>query len=110
MIKCRGINLSKTNYVTTIERRKIRLLQQIPNYDYTSNLRNARNLRCEGTCHWVLNRLEFRGWIDQKDLKHLWCYGIRMWLLIVVTILYTMLTFYWFKAGCGKTVLMYEAL
>ena len=28
----------------------------------------------------------------------------------VVTILYTMLTFYWFKAGCGKTVLMYEAL
>ena len=24
--------------------------------------------------------------------------------------LYTMLTFYWFKAGCGKTVLMYEAL
>jgi hypothetical protein len=28
----------------------------------------------------------------------------------VVTILYTILTFYWFKAGCGKTVLMYGAL
>ncbi|KAF7508070.1 hypothetical protein GJ744_009652 [Endocarpon pusillum] len=67
------------------ERRKIRLLRQIPNYDYTTSLHRAQALRCEGTSHWLLNRSEFRFWIDQIDLKHLWCYGIP---------------------GCGKTVLM----
>lgn len=66
------------------ERQKIRLLRQIPNYDYTIGLRQAQALRCKGTCHWLLNKPEFRGWIDQADSKHLWCYGIP---------------------GCGKTVL-----
>ncbi|KAF2190029.1 hypothetical protein K469DRAFT_22338 [Zopfia rhizophila CBS 207.26] len=66
------------------EREKIRLLQHIPNYDYTTSLHRAQGLRCEGTCHWLLNRPEFRCWIDQRDSKHLWCYGIP---------------------GCGKTIL-----
>ncbi|KAH0551473.1 hypothetical protein GP486_007313, partial [Trichoglossum hirsutum] len=65
------------------ERQKARLLLRIPNYDYAVGLRRARALRCEGTCHWLLNRPEFQNWIDPKGSKHLWCY-----------------------AGCGKTVLM----
>ncbi|OCK72951.1 hypothetical protein K432DRAFT_430820, partial [Lepidopterella palustris CBS 459.81] len=67
------------------ERQRIRLLQQIPNYDYTISLRQAKALHCEGTCLWFLKRPEFRGWIDQTESKHLWCYGIP---------------------GCGKTILM----
>jgi hypothetical protein len=71
-------SLNRTNSFTTIERQKIRLLRRIPNYDYTINLRQAQGLRCEGTCHWFLNRPEFRSWINQTDSSHLWCYGIRM--------------------------------
>ncbi|OCL01600.1 hypothetical protein AOQ84DRAFT_383587, partial [Glonium stellatum] len=66
------------------ERQKIRLLRRILNYDYTNSLRQARALRCEGTCHWLLDKPEFRGWMEQTGPKHLWCYGIP---------------------GCGKTVL-----
>jgi hypothetical protein len=69
---------NKTNYVTALERQKIRLLQQIPNYDYTTSLRKAQALRYDGTCYWLLNRPEFRDWIDKNGPKHLWCYGIRM--------------------------------
>jgi hypothetical protein len=60
-----------------IERQKIRLLRLIPTHDYTTSLRNARELRCEGTCSWLLSRSEFQTWIDQTGPKHLWCYGIR---------------------------------
>ncbi|KAF2681224.1 hypothetical protein K458DRAFT_82442 [Lentithecium fluviatile CBS 122367] len=67
------------------ERQKIRLLRNIPTHDYTTSLRRARALRCEGTCSWLLNRSEFQTWIDQTGPKHLWCYGIP---------------------GCGKTVLL----
>jgi hypothetical protein len=70
---------NKTNSFTTIERQRVRLLRRIPNYDYTVGLRQAQALRCEGTCHWLLNKPEFRGWINQTDSSHLWCYGIRMW-------------------------------
>ncbi|KAF2204889.1 hypothetical protein GQ43DRAFT_477831 [Delitschia confertaspora ATCC 74209] len=66
------------------ERQKIRLLRRIPNYDYTVGLRQAQTIRCEGTCQWLLNKPEFRGWLDRKDSKHFWCYGIP---------------------GCGKTIL-----
>ncbi|KAF2785963.1 hypothetical protein K505DRAFT_344213, partial [Melanomma pulvis-pyrius CBS 109.77] len=67
------------------ERQKIRLLQRIQNYNYTTSLNRARALRCEGTCSWLLSRLEYQNWIEQTGSKHLWCYGIP---------------------GCGKTVLL----
>ncbi|KAF2624033.1 hypothetical protein BU25DRAFT_493930 [Macroventuria anomochaeta] len=71
------------------ERQKIRLLQLIPSHDYALSLRRARGLRCEGTCDWLLQRPEFREWVDRRGAKHLWCYGIP---------------------GCGKSVLMGHAI
>jgi hypothetical protein len=59
------------------ERQKIRLLREIPDYDYVSSLRQVQRIRCEGTCLWLLDRTEFKDWIDRKDTEHLCCYGIR---------------------------------
>jgi hypothetical protein len=59
------------------ERQKIRLLREIPDYDYASSLRRVQAVRCEGTCLWLLGRTEFKDWIDRKDTEHLCCYGIR---------------------------------
>ncbi|KAI9773765.1 MAG: hypothetical protein M1839_001997 [Geoglossum umbratile] len=67
------------------ERYKIRLLQKILNYDYSLSLRSAQASRCEGTCLWLLERNEFKEWVNQKTPTHISCYGIP---------------------GCGKTVLM----
>ena len=59
------------------ERQKIRLLREIPDYDYSSSLHRVQNIRCEGTCLWLLSRTEFKDWIDRKDTGHLCCYGTR---------------------------------
>jgi hypothetical protein len=59
------------------ERQKIRLLREISDYDYASALRQVQNIRCEGTCLWLLSRPEFKDWIDRNDTDHLCCYGIR---------------------------------
>lgn len=73
----RSITFETKQYLTYAERKKIRLLQLVTNYDYTASLRRAQALRCVGTCSWLLQKSEFREWIDETGPKHLWCYGIR---------------------------------
>lgn len=70
---------------TTAERQKIRLLREIADYDYTFSLRQARSIHCEGTCVWILSRTEFKDWADQRDTRHLCCYGIRKLLSTVLS-------------------------
>jgi hypothetical protein len=73
----RSITFGTKQYLTYAERKKIRLLRLVANYDYTASLRRAQALRCAGTCSWLLQKSEFQEWIDETGPKHLWCYGIR---------------------------------
>jgi hypothetical protein len=73
----RSIAFRTQPYLTYTERKKIRLLRLVTDYDHTASLRRAQALRCAGTCSWLLQRSEFQEWIDETGPKHLWCYGIR---------------------------------
>ncbi|CAN9448759.1 unnamed protein product [Alternaria alternata] len=86
------------------EREKIRLLRLIPSHDYTLSLRRARGLRCEGTCDWLLQRPEFREWVDLGNAKHLWCYGIHHLKLSFEAHSSTVVIYYFFDSSEKKSL------
>ncbi|KAI9740236.1 MAG: hypothetical protein M1834_004814 [Cirrosporium novae-zelandiae] len=73
-----------TSYVTTLERRKVRLLQKVSNYDYTASLRQTQRKRCQNTGLWFFECVQFKRWIEGDLSKCLSCSG---------------------TTGCGKTIL-----